>query len=571
MKKFPLLLIFFGLLVGCEEKTTELEAGQEWAHITGTVKYAENLEPIYDAFVRTLSHVETANTDSSGAYDLAIALPKDAQEGVTVEIYKEGYLGVNLPAIIRAGENTPLPVVTLERYLDSTITDTTYTGSGPGEVIVLISMAPETLSVTGIGGQTSSQIVCEVRDATGKPVDTLHTAQINFELVEDPGGGAYLYPTTDVTDDSGRVATTFYAGTDAGIAVIQAQFATGALFIILPEIVIYQTGDPASIMLLSLEYDSIAVQGTGANEAATATFVIRDMGGSPISGQQPVTVNFEILGQTGGGEYLYPESDVTDALGQVSTTLNSGTVAGTVQLWAYLADADTIACTPVPIAIHSGLPDSAHFAVFPKYVNFPGYNYFGLVDSISAMVGDKYANPVPLGTSVYFSSSAGIIEGSATTDTSGFATVQLFSGPPAPPAIYPFGTVSAQTVGEGGAILSDSALVLFSGITQIYDVNPTTFNIPDAGSQSFSFRLSDQNGWPLAHDTHIKIEATAGNVVGHVDVTFSDTWDQSWTYFNFYLVDSDPGDFDDPVLAAIFIQVTSPNGDVTAVIEGEIN
>ena len=571
MKKIALLLVLVGLLMGCEEKSTELGSGQDWAHITGTVKYAENLEPIYMAFVRTLTHLESTTTDSSGYYDLAIVLPKDMQESVSLEIYKEGYVAVNIPAVIEAGEITYMPVVTLERYLDSTIIDTGAVGSGPGESIVVISVDPETLSVVGAGGQTSSQIVCEVRDGSGKPVDTQHAAQIEFEIISDPGGGAYIHPPTDVTDDSGRVYTTFYAGTDAGVATIEAGFATGSGSIILPEILIYQTGEPASITLVSLEYDSVAVQGTGANEATTVTFVVRDQGGSPISGIQPVAVNFEILGSTGGGEYLYPESDTTDGQGQVSTTLNSGTVAGTVQLRAYLADADTVACTPVAVAIHSGLPDQDHFSVFPKYINFPGYNQFGLVDSIFALVGDMYANPVPLGTSVYFSSDAGVIEGSCTTDTSGFARVRLFSGDPVPPASWPFGTITGQTVGEGGQILTDDAIILFSGVTQIYDIIPTTFDIPDGGSQGFTFRLSDQNGWPLAHDTHIGIEATVGSVVGHVDVTFPDTQDQAWTYFSFYLVDADPGDMDAPAIAAIFIEVTSPNSDATAVIEGLID
>ena len=298
MKRNLVLLLILGMLTGCEEQGTDLEAGQDWAHITGTVKYADNLQPVYMAFVRTQTHLETTITDSSGEYDLAIALPKDEQESVTLEIFKEGYLSVGLSAIIMAGQTTPVPVVTLERYLDSTIIDTNYTGSGPGEVIIVVSIEPDTLSVSGAGGQTVSHIICEVQDASGRPVDSLHTSQILFSLVEDPGGGAYLYPTTDVTDHSGRVETSFYSGTDAGMAIVQAQFAASSAFIVLPEILIYETGPPASIELVSLEYDSIAVAGTGANETSTATFVVKDAGGSPISLHQPAIVHFEIFSGT---------------------------------------------------------------------------------------------------------------------------------------------------------------------------------------------------------------------------------------------------------------------------------
>ena len=571
MKKLPYLLVLFGLLVGCEKKSTELEAGQDYAHITGTVYYAENLQPVYNAFIQSYNHPESTTTDSSGQYDLAIALPKDYSEYVTLEISKVGYLEQYLSLQIEAGAATQAKDVALERYLDSTITDTGYTGSGPGETIVLISMEPETLSVAGAGGQTVSEIICEVRDGNGKPVDSLHAAQILFELIEDPGGGAYIYPTTDVTDDSGWVTTSFHAGTDAGLAIIKVQFATSSNYTILPEIIIYQTGEPASIELVSLEYDSVAVKGIGANEATTAVFVVKDAGGSPISSQQPKTVNFEIQGETGGGEYLYPTSDVTDPLGQVTTTLNSGTVAGTVQLLAYLDDDNTIACSPIPIAIHSGLPHPDHFGVYPVWINFPGYNYFGRVDSITALVADMYSNPVPQGTSVYFSTDAGVIEGSATTDSAGFATVALFSGPPVPPPSNPFGMITAQTVGEGGAILTDTTQVLFSGITQIYDIDPTSFYVENGQSQVFTFRLSDQNGYPLAHDTRIEVESTAGSVIGDVDVTFPDTQSQAWTYFSFVLFDTDTEEEDPAVIAAVSINVTSQNGDASIIIGGYID
>lgn len=571
MKRLPLILILFGLLMGCEEKTTDIEVGQEWAHLTGVVKKAENLLPVYEAFVRTQTHLETTMTDSSGDYDLAIALPKDTEESVILEVYKEGFLTVNLPAVIKAGVTSPMPVITMERYLDSTVTDTGLTGSGPAEIIVLISLAPDTLSVAGSGGETSAEIICELRDASNKPVDSLHATQVLFELIEDPGGGAHLYPLTDVSDAAGRVSTTFNSGTDAGIAIIQVQVASTSTNIVLPTIVVYQTGEPASINLVSLEYDSIAVQGVGANEASTAIFVVKDAGGSPISAMQPVEVAFSILGGPGGGEYLYPESDVTDAEGQVSTTLNSGTISGALQLLAYLIEDSSISCTPVPVTIHSGFPDPLHFACVPMYVNFPGYNYYGRIDSIYALVGDVYANPVPMGTAVYFTSDAGIIQGSSTTDADGFAAVILFSGPPSPPAIYPFGTVTAQTVGQGGLIITDDTEVLFSGITQIYDVNPTSFDVPNGGSQIFTFRVSDQNGYPLAHDTEILVETTAGALLGDIEIDFPDTQSQLWTYFSFVLYDNNTTETDPAVLAAVSITVSSPNGDASLVIGGSMD
>ncbi len=353
--------------------------------------------------------------------------------------------------------------------------------------------------------------------------------------------------------------------------IIEASLASGLASTIVPEIVIFETGEPASIGLVSVEYDSIAVKGVGANEATTATFVVKDAGGSPISSAQPVCVNFEIQGATGGGEYLYPDSATTNASGQVSTTLNSGTIAGTIQLLAYIAEDPSISSMPVAIAIHSGFPDPGHFGVYPVWINFAGFNYYGRVDTMVAMVADKYFNPVPMGTSVYFSTNAGIIEGSGTTNAYGSTCAALFSGPPSPLASYPFGTVTVQTVGEGGAILISSTEVLFSGITQIEDIVPTSFDIPNGGSQTFTFRVLDQNGYPLAHDSKIEVASSAGGLLGDVDVDYPDTQSIGWTYFSFVLFDDDTEELDPPVLAVVTIEVTSINGNATVLIDGTID
>lgn len=221
---------------------------------------------------------------------------------MTLEVYKEGYTTVELSALIQAGQTTPLPVITLELLQDTTATDT----SGSAAAIALISMIPETLSVAGAGGNTSSYIVCEVRDVKGNPVDSLHAAQVNFSLVENPGGGAYLYPITGVTNDLGRITTTFYSGTSAGIAIVNVQVAGGGISIVLPEIVIYETGEPASINLISLQFDSVAVKGIGANEASTAIFVVRDAGRITYQFARGSHHQFRHHGQSGRRGILIP-------------------------------------------------------------------------------------------------------------------------------------------------------------------------------------------------------------------------------------------------------------------------
>src|SRR5690606_25392491 len=198
-----------------------------------------------------------------------------------------------------------------------------------------------------------------------------------------------------------------------------------------------------SITLLTRSSETIGVQSAGTDETATLTFVVLDAFGNPVDEEHAVEVHFEIVSGPGGGEFIAPTSKETNAAGRVQTTVSSGTRAGTVQILATATNEEgqTISSFPVVITITGGLPDLAHFSVAPATRNFPGYDVFGLTNQITAFVGDRYGNPVQPGTAVYFTTNAGIIEGSGVTDDLGRTTVELVSALPlssgSPPAACP--------------------------------------------------------------------------------------------------------------------------------------
>ena len=62
-----------------------------------------------------------------------------------------------------------------------------------------------------------------------------------------------------------------------------------------------------------------------------------------------------------------------------------------------------------------------------------GMDIVGDSVKITALVGDRYNNPVTPGTAVYFTTSGGVITtATGYTDSAGFATVTLYSGNPLP-------------------------------------------------------------------------------------------------------------------------------------------
>ncbi|MGE5403191.1 MAG: hypothetical protein ACM3S2_22540, partial [Ignavibacteriales bacterium] len=174
------------------------------------------------------------------------------------------------------------------------------------------------------------------------------------------------------------------------------------------------SGNPASIYLVSLSAQNIGVKESGSQETANLIFQVQDSSGAPIDAGHAVTVNFRIGAAPAGGEFISPLSAKSNALGKVSLNLTSGTKAGVIQIIAEARSGNnTISSKPVSISIHGGLPDQAHFSLAPGMLNIPGLNHYGILDPITVYVGDKYSNPVKPGTSVYFKTSGGLIEGSA--------------------------------------------------------------------------------------------------------------------------------------------------------------
>jgi len=184
---------------------------------------------------------------------------------------------------------------------------------------------------------------------------------------------------------------------------------------------------------------------------------------------------------------------------------------------------------PIRMAIYGGLPDNEHFSVALEKVNIAGQVRFGLIDHVTAFVGDKFSNPVAPGTAVYFSSDYCIVDGAAATDEMGRATVQFISAGPLPPnpLVNPFAHIEAVTYTDtlGKKEISTAANLLLSGPTAAIQVNPVSFeyNSSTNVSESFTFTVSDIWGYPLVGDTKIEVTTTGGVLYGDTDIELIDT------------------------------------------------
>lgn len=382
---------------------------------------------------------------------------------------------------------------------------------------------------------------------------------INFELKESKNVVIIASKESYVSDTTEAIAV---PGRTIDLPVLQLDATEGTPVI---------SGHAASIVLASQSTDHIGVKESGSPETAQLVFEVQDSSGQPINLNNSLEVRFMIGAGPGGGEFVHPTSVFTNNDGQAKTYITSGTKAGVVQVIAEAsADTGIVRSKPVTIAIHGGLPDSTHFGLAVEKLNFPGYNIYGLTDRITAFVGDKYSNPVRPNTVVWFNTDGGIIEGSALTDLQGQASVNLISAAPQPihPVLGPgFGTITANTIDENQNMITEDAIVLFSGYPVI-SIQPSSFSIPNGGVQTFSYTVSDQNSNPLAGGTGITVtvEGESIETFGTLSVDLPDTQSPAWTTFSFLVFDSDTAVVSRPV--SIGIETSGPNGGAILSISG---
>lgn len=464
-----------------------------------------------------------------------------------------------------------------------------------------------------IGGAGSSDVTLSGRVLNAATQNSVAEALITIQYEDD----GEQEETSVVTDESGRFSTSIEISNSTQVTIeaskrgqtVQVTERVAPDLNTVDDIELElnfgedddtEPGRPTNITLAEQSAEVIRVQESGGEEVARLTFQVVDSTGTPIGLDRSVDVDFRFSQQPGDAT-LTPESESTDGNGTATVNIASGKTAGIVQVVAEAekADGTPIRSKPVRLAVHGGLPNKCHFTVSAAQSNFAGLTDFNLTNSITAIVGDKYGNPVVPGTAIYFSTNAGLIGGSAQTGESGTGSVTLTSARPRPSDGV--ATVQAQTVGtdDANAIvnpdncpdpaatgnenkLTETVPVVFSGRPEV-EVTPTTAEL----GQTYQLTVWDaENNNPLAPGTSISVEAEGTQVQanGNTDVTLGDTslrddGDENGftqddivaiedlTEFTFRIAeDPDPEATEDPAVETVTITISGPNGELEIVL-----
>ncbi|MGZ3323317.1 MAG: hypothetical protein ACXU9C_20395 [Xanthobacteraceae bacterium] len=167
--------------------------------------------------------------------------------------------------------------------------------------------------------------------------------------------------------------------------------------------------------------------GQGRSESAQLTFRVVDSHNTGLPG---VDVDFAATTNTGGLS-VTPLRVTTDANGNVSTMVSSGTIPTPVRVTATATRNNvTVSGLSDALTVSTGLPIQKSMSMSVDKYNIEGGEVDGVTANITVRLADQYGNPVSNGTAINFVTEGGAVgsaaQGACTT-IDGACTVPLVS------------------------------------------------------------------------------------------------------------------------------------------------
>ncbi len=461
---------------------------------------------------------------------------------------------------------------------------------------LMLAACDDNNSDTQAPGENEAVISGTVLDGTTTPASAISGASVSGggqSAQTDAAGGFVLRLTTDSpTTVSLFITKTGYRDTTVLVDVQPQETVSPTVLLSPKSMVSGGSRAPKSIAFLGASPSRISVYGVGGTESSYLGWEVRDSVGRAIDADNAVDISFRLVNGPGGGEYVSPTTRRTDPNGQTYVSLGSGTRSGIVQVVAEVFyGGNTIQSSPVRIVIDGGFPVQERFTIAAPYYNFAAMNWVNRTLPVTVLVGDVYSNPVAENTAVYFRSGAGVVQPRVYTSTNGQGTVDLISGNPRPFGAFaapaPLDTgyhyVVGRTIGQNGVAVTDSVMILWSGVSTIKNLNPSGFAVPNGGSQTFTFSVCDQYHHPLQSGTEIAVLASVppppdpNTPMNQVQVGFGVGGrivlrdylfrGPGTTDFAFTLSDGTTN-INQVTSVVLTIAVTGPNGNVSTTISG---
>jgi hypothetical protein len=423
---------------------------------------------------------------------------------------------------------TDFGMATIEASVEGIVTKTVeveVVTSGGGFEPLEIEVTPTWLPADGISAATVKVTVADttgnlaedgtvVRFAAGEKFDdrdkdgyyTEGIDELKYDVNNDGRWNSIGFIPSYALTQSGEVEVTYIAGFRTGNTYIKVTSEPQGTFLQEDVGLLLVPTDTVGYIVLVPDMPRIQVRGTGGVEATQIRAVCYDDNGNRAGADWPV--EFYIMNGPNGGETLDGVAGDavtvnTNAYGEATVTLSSGTKSGPVRLRAKVG---AVLSYSTIVTICAGPPTDISLGVNP--CNIRGWDVECVEAEICACVVDMYGNPVPDSTSVHFGTEEGMVYCcDKTKDGCAYSTYS--SGDPRNDGLA---RIWAETWGEDGAV-SDTTILIVSGppASVTFLTYPTSILADGVSKGDVLVEVLDVND-NFVLPTQVKMKTTFGTI-----------------------------------------------------------
>lgn len=288
-------------------------------------------------------------------------------------------------------------------------TRTTFTVSA-----VNVSLDSATASPASVGAYGASVITVAVTGASSASPVT-----VNFSSTCATAGKAVLSPTS-VTVTGTSASTTYQdkacASTDRISATITGTSQQKQVDLAVAAPV------AQALEFVSASPDKICLAGSGCEESSVVSFRLKDQFNNPVAGRE-VLFSLDIPNVAVLQSTAYKTND--QGLAQVS--IKARTIPSPVRVRAevVLDNGTRLSTVSNALAINAGLPTQRAVSFSAAAFNPDGWSRDGVESEIRVQLTDRFANPVPDGTSISFVAEGASVIPARCTTTNGICTIKF--------------------------------------------------------------------------------------------------------------------------------------------------
>ena len=406
-------------------------------------------------------------------------------------------------------------------------------GSSSTAASIEITLTDQNGNVTtSVSTTKPGKISAKVKDASGSPVvNTLVTFSASAFTIISPS------TKTQITDSSGIASVSIQPSrSDGGADDITVSASINGVDVTNHLAYSFSASSNVVVQASSIEAvsvtpsdKSIVIKGAGGNgrsETATLVFKVKDSSGQPVANKD---VTFSV--QSSNPVTLVTTSSKSNADGQVTAIVNSGTLPTSVTVTAKVTESPTIFANVTSLAVTTGSAVQQNFSLSAEKFNIEGYLYDGITTKLTARIADQNGNPIADGAPVTFqtnsaavgSSSIGgcfVLNGACSVDFTS-QEYRFRSGSEAGIA-----TVTASITTGGNTLSGVLRMVLSGSFGQAYPINGSGVrqsvvnNTINLGTDTactglaFDFELADDLDNPMPADTAIITQDSVNGLGG---------------------------------------------------------